>query len=98
MSVDFKLEPFDINELKNMDKRKSSRHAVRRDVLSIINEFAEGDYDCCRVFSCDNDRKAHIELTILRRSVEIAGYKKEIKVLLRGESVYLVKKNKWGEK
>lgn len=90
MSVDFKLEPFDINELKNMDKRK-------RDIRSIIVEFAEGDYDCCRVCSCSyvNDRKSHFEVAILRRSVEMAGYEKEIKVLLRGESVYLVKKNKW---
>lgn len=95
MSVAFKLEPFDINELKNMKKRICSGRGVRRDVCSIIEEFAESEHDCCKVCSCDSDRKAHVEVTILRRSVEIAGYKKEIKVILRGEDVYLVKKNKW---
>lgn len=95
MSVAYKLEPFDINELKNMENRRSSKYCTVRNVRGIIEEFVESEHDCCRVCFCDNDRKAHVEVTILRRSIKMAGYEREVKVVLRGECVYLVKRNKW---
>lgn len=94
MSVMYKLEPYDIEELKRRGKRKNKNRYVKRDVEAIVEEFAASEHDCCRVCLCDNDRKAHIECTILRRTVNIFNYD-NIKVVLRGEGVYLVKKSKW---
>lgn len=98
MSISYKLEPYDINKLKRKEKRKAPHKYARRDVVSIIEEFMVSGYDCCRVCFCENDRKAHFECTILRRSVKTNGYDNSVKVVLRGEGVYLVKKDKWEEK
>ena len=97
MSVLYKLEPHDIRELKTRAKRKKPNKHVHRDVISIIEEFVTNNYDCCRVCICDTDRKAHIETTILRRSVKSLNYENQVKVVLRGEEVYLVKKSRWEE-
>lgn len=98
MSKDFKLEPFDIYELKHMDKRcMPKKNTYNRDVVGVLEEFLKSDYDCCKVISCDTDRKAHIECTILRRSISQQGFTNSIRAVLRGECVYLVKKSKWEE-
>ena len=97
MSILYKLEPYDIKELKRKEKRTKPNGHVKRDVTAIVEEFLVSEHDCCRVCICDNDRKAHIECTILRRTVKLGGYDENIKVVLRGESVYLVKKSKWEE-
>lgn len=94
MSVAYKLEPFDINTLKEIDKRKKPGKYIRRHVIEIIDEFVAGNYDCCKVCSCENDRKAHVEVTVLRRSVKSSGHN-NVKVVLRGNNVYLVKKDRW---
>lgn len=96
MSVPYKLEEYDINALRRQSTRKSTAKQVQRDIIGIIEEFIAGNYDCCRVCVCDNDRKAHFECTILRRTVKVHNYE-NVKVVLRGDKVYLVKKNKWEE-
>lgn len=95
MSVNYKLEPYDINKLKEMRVRKSSYNCTPRNGIGIIEEFVNSGTDCCRVCICDTDRKAHVECTILRRSVQIGNYSNTVRVVLRGEGVYLVKKDKW---
>ena len=96
MSVPYRLEPHDIRELKTRAKRTTPNRHVNRDVIRIIEEFVESGYDCCRVCFCDTDRQAHIECTILRRSVKLGNYD-NVKVVLRKSEVYLVKKDKWEE-
>lgn len=94
MSVPYKLKPFDINELKRQQTRRSTYKQVHRDVIGLIEEFITKNYDCCRVCICDGDRKAHFECTILRRTVKVHNYE-NVRVVLRGNKVYLVKKDKW---
>lgn len=95
MSVQYKLEPCDINEIKNIQIRKPSKYRSNRDNIGLINEFADSEYDCCKVCHCDDDRKAHIEVTILRRSIKSSGHYHSVRVIQRGDCVYLVKRNKW---
>ena len=91
----YQLEPHDIHELKHREIRKSSKGNVHhRNVIGTIEEFAFSDYDCCKICTCDTNRKAHIECTILRRSVKLGDFT-NVKVVLRGEEVYLVKKSSW---
>lgn len=95
MSVNYKLEPYDINELKRKAIRTVPYNCTPRNCIGIIEEFVNSGNDCCRVCTCDTDRKAHVECTILRRSVQIGNYSNTVRVVLRGENVYLVKKDKW---
>ena len=97
MSVPYKLEPCDINEVKHIEYRKSSKGCIRRDINATIEDFITSGHDCCRVCIAEDDRKAHFECTVLRRSVKLFNYD-NVKVVLRGECVYLVKKDKWEEK
>lgn len=95
MSADFKLVPFDIYELKTMKiRRDPGAGYTRRNIIKLIEEFVEMDCDCCKVYSCDVERKAHIECTILRRTVDYGGFD-NVKVILRGKNVFLVRKDRW---
>lgn len=94
MKAVYSLEPFNINELKSMETRRKPVDRDFRHVCELIDEFVENDYECCKVCTCDDNYKAHIESTVLRRSVDIRGYK-NVRVVLRGNSVYLVKRNLW---
>ena len=93
MSTAYSLVPFDINELKSMKTRRKPSCSVYRHVCEIVDEFVEHNYECCRICTCDDARKAHIENTILRRSVNSRWYK-NVRVVLRGNSVYLVKRDR----
>lgn len=95
MNGQLKMEPYDIMKLKNIPKRKSGKYAIQNDCIGFIEKFVESDYDCCKVFTGSDDRKAHIECTILRRSVNILGA--NVRVVLRGNNVFLVRKNVWDE-
>lgn len=95
MRKDYVLEPFDIKELKNINTRKSNKKCSRRSVIKIVEEFAEMDQDCCKLHIYNTNREAFIECTIIRRSIELAGYNDKIKAVLRGDGLYLVKKDKW---
>lgn len=90
-----KLEPYDILKLKNIPRRKSGKYAIKNDCIGFIEKFVESDYDCCKVFTGSDGRKAHIECTILRRSVSSIGA--NVRVVLRGNNVFLVRKNVWDE-
>lgn len=90
-----KLEPYDIMKLKNIPRRKSGKYTIKNDCIGFIEEFVESDYDCCKVFTGSDDRKAHIECTILRRSISSLGA--NVRVVLRGNNVFLVRKNVWDE-
>lgn len=90
-----KLEPYDIMKLKNMPRRKSGKYTIKNDNIGFIEKFVESDYDCCKVFTGSDDRKAHIECTILRRSISSLGA--NVRVVLRGNNVFLVRKNVWDE-
>lgn len=94
MSITYSLVPFDINELKSMRTRRKPAGRDYRHVCELVDEFVEHNYECCRICTCDDNRKAHIESTILRRSVDFRGYK-NVRVVLRGNSVYLVKRDRW---
>ena len=94
MSADFKLVPFDIYELKTMKIRRAVTGYTPRNIIKLIEEFVEMDCDCCKVNSYDSNRKAHTECTILRRTVDYGGFD-NVKVILRGNSVYLVRKDRW---
>ena len=97
MDGQLKLEPYDIHELmrKHKRKRKSNKCIHQRDCVGVIEEFLESDYDCCKVFTGVDGRKAHIEGTILRRSVKIIGA--NVRVIQRGNDVFLVRKDLWDE-
>lgn len=97
MSVLLKLEPCDIKDVKNKKVRRDPvGRRTYRNVAGIIEEFIESGHDCCKVCFCDSGRMAHIEVTILRRSVQSCGCaRNKIKVVLRGSEVYLVRKDKW---
>lgn len=95
MNAQYKLEPCDINEVKSVLIRKAPKHRPNRDGIGLINEFADSDYDCCKVCHCGDNRKAHIEVTILRRSIKSSGHYHSVRVIQRGDCVYLVKRNKW---
>ena len=90
-----KLEPYDIMKLKNIPRRKSGKYTIKNDHIGFIEKFVESDYDCCKVFTGSDDRKAHIECTILRRSISSLGV--NVRVVLRGNNVFLVRKNVWDE-
>ena len=90
-----KMEPYDIMKLKNIPRRKSGKYTIKNDNIFFIEKFVESDYDCCKVFTGADDRKAHIECTILRRSVNAIGA--NVRVVLRGNNVFLVRKNVWDE-
>lgn len=90
-----KLEPYDIMKLKNIPRRKSGKYTIKNDNIGFIEKFVESDYDCCKVFTGSDDRKAHIECTILRRSISSLGV--NVRVVLRGNNVFLVRKNVWDE-
>lgn len=94
MSIAYKLEPYDINKLKQKKKRKNPNRYIKRDITAAVEEFVISEYDCCRIFNCDTAREAHIECTIIRRTVQLGNFD-NIKVVVRGEDVYLVKKDKW---
>lgn len=90
-----KLEPYDIMKLKNIPRRKGGKYTIKNDNIGFIEKFVESDYDCCKVFTGSDDRKAHIECTILRRSISSLGA--NVRVVLRGNNVFLVRKNVWDE-
>lgn len=90
-----KMEPYDIMKLKNIPRRKTGKYTVTNDCIGFIEKFVESDYDCCKVFTGSDDRKAHIECTILRRSISSLGA--NVRVVLRGNNVFLVRKNVWDE-
>lgn len=90
-----KMEPYDISKLENIPRRKTGKYTVKNDCIGFIEKFVESDYDCCKVFTGSDDRKAHIECTILRRSVSSIGA--NVRVVLRGNNVFLVRKNVWDE-
>lgn len=90
-----KLEPYDIMKLKNIPRRKSGKYTIKNDNIGFIEKFVESDYDCCKVFTGSDDSKAHIECTILRRSISSLGA--NVRVVLRGNNVFLVRKNVWDE-
>lgn len=90
-----KMEPYDIMKLKNIPRRKSGKYTIQNDNIFFIEKFVESDYDCCKVFTGSDNRKAHIECTILRRSVNAIGA--NVRVVLRGNNVFLVRKNVWDE-
>lgn len=90
-----KLEPYDIMKLKNIPRKKSGKYTIKNDCIFFIEKFVESDYDCCKVFTGADNRKAHIECTILRRSVSSIGA--NVRVVLRGNNVFLVRKNVWDE-
>lgn len=91
-----KMEPYDISKLENIPRRKTGKYTVKDDCIGFIEKFVESGYDCCKVFTATDDRKAHIECTILRRSVNILGA--NVRVVLRGNKVFLVKKDLWNER
>lgn len=95
MSELYKLEPYDIEELKNKPRRIIHRGVTKRDTIGIVEKFVEDGYICCKVCTCEDNRKAHIENTILRRSVKLRNYENTVKVVLRGNDVFLVKKSAW---
>lgn len=95
MNGQLKMEPYDIMKLKNIPRKKSGKYAIKNDRIGFIEKFVESDYDCCKVFTGSDDRKAHIECTILRRSVSSLGA--NVRVVLRGNNVFLVRKNIWDE-
>lgn len=90
-----KMEPYDISKLENIPRRKTGKYTVKNDCIGFIEKFVESDYDCCKVFTGSDDRKAHIECTILRRSISSLGA--NVRVVLRGNNVFLVRKNVWDE-
>lgn len=90
-----KMEPYDISKLENIPRRKTGKYTAKNDCIGFIEKFVESDYDCCKVFTGSDDRKAHIECTILRRSVSSIGA--NVRVVLRGNNVFLVRKNVWDE-
>lgn len=90
-----KMEPYDISKLENIPKRKTGKYTVKDDCIGFIEKFVESGYDCCKVFTGADNRKAHIECTILRRSVNAIGA--NVRVVLRGNNVFLVRKNVWDE-
>lgn len=95
MDGQLKMEPYDIMKLKNIPKQKSCKGTIKNDHICFIEKFIESDYDCCKVFTGSDGRKAHIECTILRRSVSLSGA--NVRVVLRGNNVFLVRKNVWDE-
>ena len=97
MSEAYELEPYDIEELKNKPKRRIHYGVTRRDAIGLVEKFVDDGYICCKVCTCDDNRKAHIESTILRRSVTLCNYENTVKVVLRGNDVFLVKKSAWEE-
>lgn len=90
-----KMEPYDISKLENIPRRKTGKYTVKNDCIGFIEKFVESDYDCCKVFTGSDGRKAHIECTILRRSISSLGA--NVRVVLRGNNVFLVRKNVWDE-
>ena len=90
-----KMEPYDISKLENIPRRKTGKYTIKNDCIGFIEKFVESDYDCCKVFTGSDGRKAHIECTILRRSVSLSGA--NVRVVLRGNNVFLVRKNVWDE-
>lgn len=90
-----KMEPYDISKLENIPRRKTGKCTVKNDCIGFIEKFVESDYDCCKVFTAADNSKAHIECTILRRSINVIGA--NVRVVLRGNNVFLVRKNVWDE-
>ena len=97
MSVLYKLEKFDIYELKNMPTGKGiPTGSVKRNVAEMLEEFINGNHDCCKLCTCEDGRKAHIEYANLHTAMTRAKLT-NIRIVIRGCSVYLVKKDKWEE-
>lgn len=94
-SIDYKLVEYDIHKLKNMKYRRSSKNHTNRNVIGIIAKFVDLNYDCCELCICDDRKTAHIEHTIVRRSVKLGGYDARVRVVLRGNKIFLVNKHKW---
>lgn len=95
MDGQLKMEPYDIMELLHIPKRKDNKSISKRDCVTFIEQFVMSSNDCCKVFTGTDNRKAHIECTILRRSVKASGL--NVSVVLRGKDVFLVRKKLWDE-
>lgn len=96
MSEALKLEPYDIYRLRDKAKQRKAEGYTQRDIIGLINSFIASGCDCCKVCSSDDEKKAFIECSILRRSIKSGDFM-NVKAVLRGEEVFLVKKDRWEE-
>lgn len=97
MSVPYKLEPYDIYKLKNDPIKKPRSKSITRNVVGVVEEFVNNNYDCCLVCECENGTQSHIEVTIINRVLKRENYI-NVKAVVRGSRVYLVKKSAWEAK
>lgn len=95
MSEAYKLEPYDIEKLKRMPKKKSVKGYTKRNIKAIVEEFADSNYDCCRIYVSKDNMDAHVVASNIRDAIRRCDYVNKIKVVIRHEEIFLVKKSAW---
>lgn len=92
---ELKLEPYDIEKLKRMPKKKAVKGYTKRDNKAIVEEFADSGYDCCRIYVCNDNMDAHVVSSNIRDTIRRCDYMNKIKVIIRHTEIFLVKKIAW---
>ena len=92
---EIKLEPYDIEKLKRMPKKKSVKGYTKRDNKAIVEEFSNSNYDCCRIYVSKDNMDAHVVSSNIRDAIRRCDYINIIKVIIRHEEIFLVKKSAW---
>ena len=90
-----KLEPYDVEKLKKRPKKKHIKGYVKRNTKAIVEEFADSEYDCCKVCTCKDNMEAHMDSANIRDAIKRCGYENKIKIVVRHTELFLVKKNAW---
>ena len=92
---EIKLEPYDIRKLWGHPISRSDGGYKRRNFRKVLEDFVNSQHDCCKIYSGDDYAKANIMAVSLRDSIKRFDYKNTVKVVVRGNNVFLVKKRAW---
>lgn len=92
---EIKLEPYDIRKLWEHPRSRAVGGYKRRNFREVIEEFANSQYDCCKIYSTDDHAKANTIAINIRKSIKRFDYKNTVKAVERGNDVFLVKKSAW---
>ena len=79
------LEPMERNEIQFMKRYKETK------LLRVLREFAESDNECVRVRFAENEYKSSCTAYASIRAATKKWNMPQIKVMRRGDDVYLVK-------
>lgn len=87
------LIPYSIEALQKMPKHKGPTNGPRN-IIDILEEFVNKNHDCCVVSRCDSNELAHMDCTAFNRVIKRENYI-NVKIVRRGSTVFLVKKDAW---